>query len=338
MDKDYMLSHMKKYSYEDNVFSFEGAVSVYKGKGYSMPFRIDCSHIDFFPVLNELKAKQASGVRLSFNTDSKNIIINVINDEEDLMLDLFIDNSFYKGITASHHKGCIEFLDLPEGLKKIDIWLDQRREFKLCNLMVDEDCNIYKVQSNQKRWIHYGSSISHSLEGESPSKTWAAMVAQRLDLHLTNLGFHSECKCDPMIGFVIREIPADYITLKVGINLVDGDLNTRTFKPAILGLINIIRDKKPDTPIVLCSPIYTPLYDDIKGGSGYNLKEMREVVLECVHIFREYGDKNIFYTDGLKLFGPQYIQHMPDDLHPNAEGQYIMANNFINEVFKSHLL
>lgn len=191
-----------------------------------------------------------------------------------------------------------------------------------------------KVSVKRKRWIHYGSSISHSRAAERPSNIWTAIVSRKENLHLTNLGFDSECKCDPMIGHMISDMPADYITLKIGINLVDGDLNTRSFKPALIGLIESIRQNHKYIPLAVCSPIYTPLYDNIKGGSGFNLKEMRKVIKEVVDIYQEYDDRNIYYCDGLKLFGEkESCTNMPDKLHPDAEGQFIMADNFIKNVF-----
>lgn len=334
--EDKFNSEMKRYSYNDGVYSFEGAVSVYQCGNYVTPMRIDCDHMDLFPVLNEIKGRQASGVRLCFTTDTRNLILQIANTDENLMLDLFVDDKLFQSIVC--REAFVKFEKLPEGFKDIKIWLDPKCVFKLKNVLVESKSKICKTIIKQKRWIHYGSSISHSMEGESPSKIWTAMVGQKLNLHLTNLGFHSECKCEPMIGFMIRYIPADYITLKLGINLVDGDLNTRTFKPSILGLIKIIRDKKPNTPIVLCSPIYCSLYEETKGGSGYDLRGMREEILECVNIFKRYRDNNIFYVDGLKIFGKEYSEYMPDKLHPNAEGQYIMSENFINEVFQKHLI
>ncbi len=329
---------MKAYYYDDGVFTFEGAVSVINCNGYATPIRIDGKHMDYYPVLNEKSGKMASGIRITFTTDSKDIVLKIVNDEDDFMMDLFIDDEYYEGKCISRDEDAAEFRNLPEGLKHIEIWLDQRRELKLREILIDDGSKINKSLIDKKRWVHYGSSISHSIEAKSPSTIWTSIVARRMNLHLTNLGFYSECKCEPMMGFIIRDLPADYITLKIGINLVDGDLNRRTFKPNIFGLVNIIREEKPFIPIVLCSPIYTPLYEDIRGGSGYNLKEMREAILECVEIFKKYGDKNIYYTDGLKLFGSEYRSNMPDDLHPDAAGQYIMADNFIKEVFGKYLI
>lgn len=325
-----------KYKFRDNVFTFEGAVSIYEAPDYVQPMRIPWEFKELYPVVQEFKAKQASGVRICFTTNANKIVLEIENKEDKPRLDLLVNSILIESVTCAEE--IVEFKELPEGDKEIEIWLDPCKEFKLRQIIIEEAFVIRKTIVKQKRWIHYGSSISHSMEARIPSEIWTGIVSQKLGLHLTNLGFHSECKCDSMMGLAIRDIPADFITMKLGINLVDGDLNRRTFKPAIFGIVKIIRDKKPTTPIVICSPIYSPLYEEKRGGSDFNLVEMREEVKACVAILKNYGDENIYYSDGLEIFGEAYSNFMPDDLHPNAEGQYVMAENFIDKVFKKYLL
>jgi hypothetical protein len=328
-----VFTNMKVYYYQDGVFAFEGNLSVQQMDDWVMPWRINYGMQDFYPYLNEKKAKQAAGIRLQFTTTAENIVLRLADVSAELMLDMIVNGEYIETVTMNGQTPYVEFKPLPSGSKEIEIWLDQRNEFKVSKLLIDEDASICKTVSIKKRWVHYGSSISQSLEARSPATIWTALVARKLNLHLTNLGFHSECKCEPLMAVLIRDLPADFITLKVGINLVDGDLNQRTFKPAVLGLVKIIREKHPNTPLAVCSPIYSPLYDDIKGGSGYNLKDMRAIIAESVDLFRRHGDGNILYIDGLKLFGADDVRHMPDKLHPDADGQYLLADRFIKEVF-----
>ncbi|MGE9291343.1 MAG: SGNH/GDSL hydrolase family protein, partial [Puniceicoccales bacterium] len=52
-------------------------------------------------------------------------------------------------------------------------------------------------------------------------------------------------------------------------------------------------------------------------------------VRETAELFQRLGDKNLFYLDGLDLFGESQAKHLPDNLHPNAEGYKIMGENFL---------
>jgi len=50
--------------------------------------------------------------------------------------------------------------------------------------------------------------------------------------------------------------PADFISLKLGINVVNGDsMRERSFIPAVHNFLDTIREKKPNTPILIISPI-----------------------------------------------------------------------------------
>ena len=62
-----------------------------------------------------------------------------------------------------------------------------------------------------------------------------------------------------MIARMIRDLPADFLSMKVGINIQGGNtLNERTFRAAIIGFVQIVREKHPDTPFAVISPIYSP--------------------------------------------------------------------------------
>lgn len=52
-------------------------------------------------------------------------------------------------------------------------------------------------------------------------------------------------------------------------------------------------------------------------------------------LINKTGDTNIYYVDGLKIFGPGELKYLPDKLYPNATGQFILAENFIRKCLKS---
>lgn len=60
---------------------------------------------------------------------------------------------------------------------------------------------------------------------------------------------------------------------------------------------------------------------------------MRKELFEIVESIKKYGDRNIYYMDGLKLYGEEFFKYMPDGIHPYAEGKEPFAEQFIKEVF-----
>jgi hypothetical protein len=323
---------MPNYNFQDSRFTFEGAVSVQTGSGWAMPWRIPFEEADFYPVLAGDTAQNPSGVRLTFVTDARRIELSLFEPADGMKLDLLVDGCFVETRTVAADS-LVQFSPLPAGLKQVEIWLDPRFPFRLAEVRVEAGAGLARSAPARPRWVHYGSSISHSKAAGSPSTLWTGLVAQRLNLHLTNLGFSGQCKLDPMIGRLIRDLPADFISLKLGINIYNGDLTERTFGPCAIGLIRLIREKHPETPLAVISPIYSPPREAVKGGSGLSLHELREVLAGIVATCREHGDRWIHYVDGLRIFGPQDVGHLPDELHPDAGGQYIIAERIIAEVF-----
>ncbi len=92
---------------------------------------------------------------------------------------------------------------------------------------------------------------------------WPVIAARRLGLDLTSLGLGGNAHLDQFVARMIRDAPADLISIKIGINIVNGDtLKRRTFVPALHGFLDTIREGKPTTPILVISPILCPMHED----------------------------------------------------------------------------
>ena len=148
---------------------------------------------------------------------------------------------------------------------------------------------------------------------------------------------------------IIRDSNADYISMKVGINIVNMDsMRERTFVPALHGFLDTIREGKPLTPIIVASPIYCSFHENTPGpvlanrGGGFitatrttedsfgslTLTRIREIIKTVVSERRAQGDNNIHAIDGLALFGIDDKDDLPDQLHPNADGYRRMGQRF----------
>ena len=97
-----------------------------------------------------------------------------------------------------------------------------------------------------------------------------------------------------------------------------------------MGFVKIIREKHPDTPIALISPIYSPGREDTVNGAGFTLNGMRSEVAITVEKLHASGDGNIHYINGLDVFDTNKAHLLPDDLHPNTEGYGIVAAKLLN--------
>ncbi|WP_432876935.1 GDSL-type esterase/lipase family protein [Kribbella sp. CA-245084] len=203
--------------------------------------------------------------------------------------------------------------------------------------------------SGRVRWVHHGSSISHCGDADGPLGTWPAIAARGLDFDLTNLGFGGNAMLDPFTARTIRDLPAELITIKVGINIVNGDaMSRRTFVPALHGFLDTVREGHPRTPVVVISPISCPIHEntvgpteadpDAKGllrarprSDGANrltLGAVRDAVTEVLG--RRCGDDDrLHYLDGRRLLGESDSHHLHDRLNPDAAGYRLMGERFV---------
>lgn len=248
----------------------------------------------------------------------------------------------------------VSFNDLPRGEKYCEIWLPHNAYVTLQQLVINDGASLRVLPSDtRKRWVHYGSSISHCMEAKLPSETWPAVAARCANLSLTNFGVGGQCHLDQFMARTIRDQDSDFISMKIGINIINLDsMKERVFTPAMHGFLDTIRETKPDTPILVISPIYCPSAEERPGptipdGNGkfqtndanvntgsMSLVRVREILQDVVERRTAQGDRNLDYFNGLELFNEADRHDLPDDLHPNPAGYIRMGNRFFNKYLK----
>jgi hypothetical protein len=254
-------------------------------------------------------------------------------------------------ITVDDAIGARVILDLSGGAASeldghLEVWLPHTARVGLRRVWSHGSLSVPSRQA-ARRWLHHGSSISHSLEADGPVTRWTAQVARAHNLNLIDMGFAGEAMLDPFVARVIAASDVDVITLKLGINVVNaGGMIPRTFGPALHGFLDIVREGHPYTPVVVISPILCPPHEHnpgptLVGTSGFygrspdpdedalNLSRVREIIVEVVRI-RAASDHHLTYLDGRELLGvdPDDAALLPDLLHPNQAGMDLMAARF----------
>jgi lysophospholipase L1-like esterase len=265
--------------------------------------------------------------------------------------------------TAEHQQGrpgTVRFTGLPGRDKLVELWLPHNETTELIALRTDAP--VEPVPAGDRRvWLHHGSSISHGSDAASPTTTWPALAASLGGVDLVNLGLGGSALLDPFTARTMRDTPADLISVKIGINIVNADLmRLRAFGPAVHGFLDTIRDGHPDTPLLVVSPVLCPIHEDTPGPSAPDFSTVSEGQLrfkatgdpaerafgkltlnvirdELSRLVRQRAadDPHLYHLDGRDLYGKQDFAELPlpDGLHPDAAAHRRIGERFAAVAF-----
>ncbi|MER5973901.1 GDSL-type esterase/lipase family protein [Streptomyces sp. NPDC002055] len=324
---------------------------------------------------------QPSGVRLVFRTRATAVELDTLRtklayqgapDRPDGVYDLLVDGSpaGQAGTTGGNvllldmatgaekrpgPVGTVRFPELPDGMKLVEIWLPHNEITELVALRTDAPVEAVP-DHGRSVWLHHGSSISHGSDAASPTTTWPALAASLGGVELINLGLGGNALLDPFTARALRDTPADLISIKIGINLVNHDLmRLRAFTPAVHGFLDTIRDGHPTTPLLVVSPVLCPIHEDTPGPSAMDLSELGEGRLrfaaagdpaeraagkltltairdELARIVKQRAadDPNLHHLDGRDLYGDADFAELPlpDGIHPDAAAHRRIGEHF----------
>ncbi|WP_181764051.1 GDSL-type esterase/lipase family protein [Streptomyces albidus (ex Kaewkla and Franco 2022)] len=256
--------------------------------------------------------------------------------------------------------GTLRFTELSEGVKDVEIWLPHNETTELVALRTDAAVEP-AADRGRMVWLHHGSSISHGSDAASPTTTWPALAASIGGVELINLGLGGSALLDPFTARALRDTPADLISLKVGINLVNTDLmRLRAFTPAVHGFLDTVREGHPDTPLLVVSPILCPIHEDTPGPSALDFSTLSTGLLQfratgdpaeraggklTLNVVRDelarivaqraVEDPNLHHLDGRELYGEADSAELPlpDQLHPDAATHRRMGRRFAELAF-----
>lgn len=306
---------------------FHGHISVTEHAGGLVPTRLPAGELSLYPSPEDMliaRSRAPSGVRLRFATDSSRLRLELLPTDtgaEQNVMDITRDGELLASERIGANHDSVEF-GLPTGGESVyDLWLHQFHPITLLRIGVDDSASFSPAPDDRRRWLTYGSSITMCRAAASPARTWPAVAARALGLNVLNLGFGGQCHLEPMIARLIRDTPADIMTFELGINVHGGSsLGHRTYPSAVIGLVKIVRERHPHTPIGVITPIVCPGREYAANAVDCTLRDYRTMTAEAVKRLQETGDEQLMLFDGTELLGESETHLLTDGVHPGPEG------------------
>ncbi len=330
---------MQELKLDDPLLNWIGAMSFERGDDWIKPWRIPQQQRRLFgrTDIDDMmlcRAGMPAGIRIVFRSDATAIdgslhaIIpneyNVIETEQariDLVCDGKLHSTFHLN-TANEFR----FDKLPAGEKVIEIWLPEYRETRLRSLRLSDGASLKHHEDKRPVWLVYGSSYTQSRGAESPTQCWPAIAARVADVKHLNLAFGGQCHLDSMVARMLRDLPADIIAFEVGVNIQGrGTLDERSLRAALIGFIQILRERHRDIPIAVMSSLYAWERETYKNRVALTLVDTRVIVKEAIEALQSCGDRNLHYYNGLDFIGESEKHLVPDHVHPDATGYKVLG-------------
>ena len=184
---------------------------------------------------------------------------------------------------------------------------------------IDDDAMLTAIPSPFKgKVLVIGSSITHGCSASRPGLAWPARMQRLLGMEVCNLGFSGLCRLEEAYAHIAADADCDIIVIDGFSNPSAKEIHERT-----RNFVNIIRQKRPDTPIVF-------LQTEIRESGNFNLKlrqweaNKRQAAREEMQRLHADGYQHLYFLDPGMPIGDNH-DNTVDGVHPTDAGFDIMV-------------
>ncbi len=167
--------------------------------------------------------------------------------------------------------------------------------------------------------VYYGSSIAQGCCASRPGMAFPSIVSRRLDHPLINLGLAGHCRLDPPLANLMAEQDAALYVIDCNPNLEPGEI-----EGLIVSFVTRLREKRPDTPLLLVENAPHPPGNLSPERAGHQ-RARQEGLQRGYRTLLNQGVRNIHYQAGGDLLGTDG-EGTVDGTHPNDLGMLYHAN------------
>jgi len=223
-------------------------------------------------------ALHGAGVEIRFNLKSKEARIILKTKEEENFIGEVYQGNFLSCTYLINNKNSEILITTPVNIEKLkEISQKECHPFEagLTRVILPYrgSCVIVNIEGNfelprkeqvpAKRYLAYGSSITHGFIATRPTGTYAMRTAQLLGMDLINLGFAGSAHCEKeMADYIAGRNDWDIASLEMGINMIGG-FDVSEFRKRVEYFVPAIAKAHPEKHI-FCIDMFS-FYLDIEN-------------------------------------------------------------------------
>ncbi len=190
-------------------------------------------------------------------------------------------------------------------------------------------------QRNVKPIVFYGTSIVQGASASRAGMAYPSILGRKLNRPIINLGFSGNGKMEAEIADLMTEIDAAGYVIDCLPNL-SGETEVEERTPR---LIEILRRKRPRTPIILVENIrYPDVFIEERKNKIY--REKNAALRRVYNRFVSSKINNLYYISAFNLIGND-TEGTIDGIHPTDVGFMRMVSIFeptLNKVLRKQML
>lgn len=189
------------------------------------------------------------------------------------------------------------------------------------------NCTIRAPRADEvpaKRWLAYGSSITHGYSPVTRMQCYVAQTARRLGVDVLNLGLSGACWCEPAFAdYLASRDDWDFITCELGVNMRYG-CTPDEFARRARYLVETLVTRRPGKPVILITPFPTGEDKFIKPNCATT--NTRAFAATLRELAAEFAVRTVHVIDGAEILS-DFAGLTCDLVHPGTEGHTLMADN-----------
>ncbi len=330
---------MKKYDLSDNRIKIEG---LYGFENHKQFRRYTDEIITLYPRLAEADRKCA-GARMRFRTDSKRIRVEfrLSNQYVDRGMSFYQANTAYAFIGDYSRSSYASLLSANEpykdevifaeftngGTNDVTVFFPQNPTVEDVAVYLEEEASLMPPAPHKTKlpFVFYGSSIIQ--QGHTSSfLAYPSLLSRLFDADFYNFGASGNAMGEPEIAVYLAGMPKSLFFYDYDHNAPTPEYLRQTHEAFFLRF----RETDPLTPVIMTSRPSNDTDETVLRAA---------IVRETYKNALKSGDRNVYFIDGLTLFGDaDPALCTTDRTHPNDLGHYQIAKSLEAFIRKENIL